>query len=277
MTALEHGPVPVGAYPQRFREAEARGVRLGVPLRVMGRVKGVDEDLMDRIGRAFGERDEAGARARGRDPDASRPARTGVDGPVPYGARGRHRRRTGCAAGAHLLLRRGRGHAGLGRLGPARRRCPRRSPARPERRRRAHPARADRRLPVRRPARPAGRHRRPGRRQHPSPARRDPEVGRRADPPRLAAAAGSRGSGRTRRRGVAPHSARPGDARAGQRRVRAALGHRTMGSPDQPGRPGVHPVPLRRHPHHRLPGPRRAGHRERVAGAACTCGSTSAG
>lgn len=62
MTALEHEPVPIGAYPQRYREAEARGVRLGVPLRVMGRVKGVDEDLMDRIGHAFGERDESGAR-----------------------------------------------------------------------------------------------------------------------------------------------------------------------------------------------------------------------
>jgi hypothetical protein len=61
MTALEHGPVPVGAYPQRYREAEARGVRLGVPLRVLGRVKDVDEELMDRIGRAFGERDESGA------------------------------------------------------------------------------------------------------------------------------------------------------------------------------------------------------------------------
>jgi hypothetical protein len=62
MTAVEHDSVPVGAYPQRYREAEARGVRLGLPLRVMGRVKGVDEDLMDRIGRAFGERDELGAR-----------------------------------------------------------------------------------------------------------------------------------------------------------------------------------------------------------------------
>ena len=53
--------LPVGAYPQRYREAEARGVRLGVPLRVLGRVKDVDEELMARIGRAFGERDEPGA------------------------------------------------------------------------------------------------------------------------------------------------------------------------------------------------------------------------
>ncbi|PWN02328.1 DUF2236 domain-containing protein [Nocardioides silvaticus] len=50
-----------GAYPTRFREAEARSRRLGVPLRLMGRVKAVDEDLMDRIGRAFGERDELAA------------------------------------------------------------------------------------------------------------------------------------------------------------------------------------------------------------------------
>ncbi len=62
MTALENEPVPLGAYPSRFREAQARGARLGVPLRVLGRVKSVDEGLLDRIGRAFGERDEPGAR-----------------------------------------------------------------------------------------------------------------------------------------------------------------------------------------------------------------------
>jgi len=61
MVAQRSEHVPVGAYPSRFREAEARGVRLGAPLRVLGRVKSVDEDLMDRIGRAFGERDELGA------------------------------------------------------------------------------------------------------------------------------------------------------------------------------------------------------------------------
>lgn len=61
MTAQQRESDPVGAYPQRFREAEARGVRLGRPLRLMGRVRGVDEELMDRIGRAFGERDEPGA------------------------------------------------------------------------------------------------------------------------------------------------------------------------------------------------------------------------
>jgi hypothetical protein len=80
MTAVEQGSAPVGAYPQRFREAEARGVRLGVPLRVMGRVRGVDEDLMDRIGRAFGERDEPGARlADAIRMRAGRPGRVSMD------------------------------------------------------------------------------------------------------------------------------------------------------------------------------------------------------
>jgi hypothetical protein len=61
MTAQEIDSGPVGAFPQRFREAEARSTRLGRPLRLLGRVREVDEDLMERIGRAFGERDEAGA------------------------------------------------------------------------------------------------------------------------------------------------------------------------------------------------------------------------
>ncbi|MFI2488378.1 oxygenase MpaB family protein [Promicromonospora kroppenstedtii] len=49
------------AYPLRFRSAEARGTRIGRPLRVLGRVRGVDEALLDRIGRAFLEQDDAGA------------------------------------------------------------------------------------------------------------------------------------------------------------------------------------------------------------------------
>jgi hypothetical protein len=48
-------------YPLRFRSAEARGTRIGRPLRLLGRVRGVDEALMDRIGRAFFEADDAGA------------------------------------------------------------------------------------------------------------------------------------------------------------------------------------------------------------------------
>lgn len=61
MTAMKRESPSAGAYPARFREAQARGERLGIPLRLLGRVRSVDEDLMDRIGRAFGERDEPGA------------------------------------------------------------------------------------------------------------------------------------------------------------------------------------------------------------------------
>ncbi|MBS44715.1 MAG: hypothetical protein CMH83_16435 [Nocardioides sp.] len=52
-------PRPV---PTRHREAEARGRRLGRALRAIARVEEVDEDLMDRLGRGFTERDELGAR-----------------------------------------------------------------------------------------------------------------------------------------------------------------------------------------------------------------------
>lgn len=48
-------------YPTRFREGEARGARLGRGLRVIAGVRTLDEDLMDRIGRGFLERDELGA------------------------------------------------------------------------------------------------------------------------------------------------------------------------------------------------------------------------
>ncbi|HWJ80696.1 MAG TPA: oxygenase MpaB family protein [Nocardioides sp.] len=51
-----------GAFPSRYREAEARSTRMGRPLRLLGRVGDVDEALMERLGRAFGERDELGAR-----------------------------------------------------------------------------------------------------------------------------------------------------------------------------------------------------------------------
>ncbi|MFD6140344.1 oxygenase MpaB family protein [Promicromonospora sp. NPDC060271] len=49
------------AYPLRFRSAEARGARIGRPLRLLGRARDVDEALLDRIGRAFFEQDDAGA------------------------------------------------------------------------------------------------------------------------------------------------------------------------------------------------------------------------
>lgn len=48
--------------PSRFREAEARGARLGRPLRLVARVDAVDEALMERIGERLLARDELGAR-----------------------------------------------------------------------------------------------------------------------------------------------------------------------------------------------------------------------
>ncbi|MEU4387211.1 oxygenase MpaB family protein [Promicromonospora sp. NPDC023805] len=52
---------PTASYPLRFRSAETRGTRIGRPLRLFARVRGVDEALLDRIGRAFLEQDDAGA------------------------------------------------------------------------------------------------------------------------------------------------------------------------------------------------------------------------
>jgi len=48
------------APPTRFREAQARGERLGRHLKRLGNVLDIDEALLSRIGRAFGERDELG-------------------------------------------------------------------------------------------------------------------------------------------------------------------------------------------------------------------------
>lgn len=50
------------APPTRFRAGEPRNRRLGRPLRAIARIREVDEQLMERIGRAMGERDEPGAR-----------------------------------------------------------------------------------------------------------------------------------------------------------------------------------------------------------------------
>lgn len=68
------------SYPRRFRAGEERNRRLGRPLKVIGRVKQVDEALMDRIGRAMTERDELG----GRLADAIR-LRAGAPGKVEMG------------------------------------------------------------------------------------------------------------------------------------------------------------------------------------------------
>ncbi|MCD9155187.1 oxygenase MpaB family protein [Aeromicrobium duanguangcaii] len=52
----------VSAYPSRFRSAEQRSRRLGRVLKYAGGVSQVDDGLLDRIGRAFNEQDETGAR-----------------------------------------------------------------------------------------------------------------------------------------------------------------------------------------------------------------------
>ena len=77
MTTEQEAPPSTGSFPTRYREAEARSARLGRPLKVLGRVHGVDEALMERIGRGFMERDEVGARLA----DAIR-TRAGVSGRV---------------------------------------------------------------------------------------------------------------------------------------------------------------------------------------------------
>jgi hypothetical protein len=60
-TVDDVGQPAAPTYPLRFRSAEARGARIGRPLRLFARVRGVDEALLDRIGRAFLEQDDAGA------------------------------------------------------------------------------------------------------------------------------------------------------------------------------------------------------------------------
>jgi hypothetical protein len=53
--------ITTAAPPTRFRAGEARGARLGRPLKRIGRVKSVDEDQLALIGQRFMERDEIGA------------------------------------------------------------------------------------------------------------------------------------------------------------------------------------------------------------------------
>ena len=47
--------------PSRFRSAEERGARIGQVLKVVGRVRTVDEEVLTLIGQRFMERDEVGA------------------------------------------------------------------------------------------------------------------------------------------------------------------------------------------------------------------------
>ena len=66
MTTAPMNPAPerdtvTAPYPTRYREAEDRSRRLGRALKHIARVDQVDEKLMDRLGRAYFERDEPGA------------------------------------------------------------------------------------------------------------------------------------------------------------------------------------------------------------------------
>lgn len=62
MATADAAPPQATDLPSRFREAEARGAKLGRPLRRFGRIpREVDEQLMARLGAALMERDEAGA------------------------------------------------------------------------------------------------------------------------------------------------------------------------------------------------------------------------
>ena len=90
------------APPTRFRSAEARGARLGRPLRRFGHVPAaVDERLMARIGAALTERDEPAGRLAARDPNAS----GGSAARDPRPVAGRPRRGTDVPADAPPALR----------------------------------------------------------------------------------------------------------------------------------------------------------------------------
>jgi hypothetical protein len=60
-TASDVGQDLQSGFPQRYRAAEKRGMRLGLPLRVAARIREVDEDLMQRLGRGFWDIDPLGA------------------------------------------------------------------------------------------------------------------------------------------------------------------------------------------------------------------------
>lgn len=65
MTSTVEPATPAAAatpIPTRYREAEERSRRMGRPLKAFARIDDLDEDLMTRIGHAFNEQDELGAR-----------------------------------------------------------------------------------------------------------------------------------------------------------------------------------------------------------------------
>lgn len=57
---VEDVPALRPEFPTRYRAAEKRGARLGRPLRIAARMRHVDEDLLERLGRGFWDIDELG-------------------------------------------------------------------------------------------------------------------------------------------------------------------------------------------------------------------------
>lgn len=59
-TAIDDVLNPRRDFPTRYRAAEKRGARLGLPLKLAARIQDVDEDLLERLGRGFWDIDEVG-------------------------------------------------------------------------------------------------------------------------------------------------------------------------------------------------------------------------
>ncbi|WP_433803146.1 oxygenase MpaB family protein [Actinomycetospora sp. CA-084318] len=78
---------PVPEFPSRFRGAPTRNARIARPLAVLGRVREVDEELVDEIGRRMTVHDEVGAAlARAMRPDApQRVTMAGVERALGHG------------------------------------------------------------------------------------------------------------------------------------------------------------------------------------------------
>ncbi|MEH6382112.1 MAG: hypothetical protein V7768_10445, partial [Dietzia cercidiphylli] len=62
MTTAPERDAVTSPYPTRHREAEDRSRRIGRALKHIARVDQFDEQLMDRLGRGYLEKDEPGAR-----------------------------------------------------------------------------------------------------------------------------------------------------------------------------------------------------------------------
>lgn len=62
MTTTQTSARPSDAFPTRYREAEQRSARIARPLKLVGGVRQVDEELMARLGAGFWQCDEVGDR-----------------------------------------------------------------------------------------------------------------------------------------------------------------------------------------------------------------------